>query len=232
MDYRCVQCKFAVKTLFVQYSPGNIRLIKCENCKSVADEYIECEFMILLIDLILHKPKAYRHLLYNVLHQDTLNVEEGLLWKFACGFLLLDAYRFLLLKRNEEEWGSSVKYASSVWICQKMLMDIFFGNFLFFCMFSLSTKNLLNTSVGVSRYKELFLAIFVSSYFKIFLIAMMVWEFPASVIFIIDLFVLSSNIVALKVITESTMSRCVGACLSAHAVKFFASQIMLKVQGS
>ncbi|GAV82857.1 LOW QUALITY PROTEIN: Arv1 domain-containing protein [Cephalotus follicularis] len=89
--------------------------------------------MILLIDLILH-PKAYRHLLYYVLHQDTLNV-EGLLWKFACGFLLLDPYRFLLLKRNVEEWGSFFKYASSVWICQKMLMDVFFGNFLFFCMF-------------------------------------------------------------------------------------------------
>ncbi|GAV77855.1 Arv1 domain-containing protein, partial [Cephalotus follicularis] len=93
--------------LFGQYSPGNICLIKCENCKSVADEYIECEFMILLIDLILHKPKAYRHLLYNVLHQDTLDVE--------------------------------------------MLVDVFFGNFLVFCMFSLSTKNLLNTSIGVSR---------------------------------------------------------------------------------
>ncbi|GAV67711.1 Arv1 domain-containing protein, partial [Cephalotus follicularis] len=56
--------------------------LRLENCKSFADEYIECEFMllceyvlILLIDLILHKPKAYRHLLYNVLHQDTLNVE-------------------------------------------------------------------------------------------------------------------------------------------------------------
>ncbi|GAV76851.1 Arv1 domain-containing protein, partial [Cephalotus follicularis] len=156
MDYRCMQCRFAVKTLFVQYSPGNIHLIKCENCKSIADEYIECEFMILLIDLILHKPKAYRHLLYNVLHQDTLNVEVNivfyyliLLWILICPLAIQD--KFLLLQRNEEEWGSSVKYASSVWICQKMLMDVFFGNFLFFCMFSLSTKNLLNTSVGVSK---------------------------------------------------------------------------------
>ncbi|KAJ7951402.1 Arv1-like protein [Quillaja saponaria] len=53
-----------------------------------------------------------------------------------------------------------------------------------------------------------------------------VWEFPSSVIFIIDSFVLSSYIVALKVLAESAMSRCVGACLSAHAVKLLASQVL------
>ncbi|CAK7348606.1 unnamed protein product [Dovyalis caffra] len=45
MEHRCVECGFPIKTLFVQYSPGNIRLMRCENCKAVADEYIECEFM-------------------------------------------------------------------------------------------------------------------------------------------------------------------------------------------
>lgn len=29
MEYRCVKCGFRIKTLFVQYSPGNIRLMKC-----------------------------------------------------------------------------------------------------------------------------------------------------------------------------------------------------------
>ncbi|KAJ0053792.1 hypothetical protein Pint_00691 [Pistacia integerrima] len=48
------------------------------------------------------------------------------------------------------------------------------------------------------RFKDFLLAILISSYFKIFLVAMMIWRFPSSVIFIIDLLVLSSNIVALK----------------------------------
>lgn len=34
----------------------------------------EC-MQIILIDLILHKPKAYRHLLYNVLNQQTVELE-------------------------------------------------------------------------------------------------------------------------------------------------------------
>ncbi|KAJ1395074.1 Arv1 protein [Sesbania bispinosa] len=80
MGYRCIQCGFPIKTLYVQYSPGNIRLMKCENCKAVADEYIECEIMILVIDLILHKPKAYRHLLYNVINQETMKFQQGQFW--------------------------------------------------------------------------------------------------------------------------------------------------------
>ncbi|KAG7020677.1 Protein arv1-like protein, partial [Cucurbita argyrosperma subsp. argyrosperma] len=48
------------------------------------------------------------------------------------------------------------------------------------------------------RYKDFFFAIIISSYFKIFLVCMMIWEFPSPVIFIIDLFVLSSNVIAIK----------------------------------
>ncbi|XP_015572294.1 protein ARV 2 [Ricinus communis] len=222
--YRCVECGFGVKSLYVQYSPGNIRLMKCENCKAVADEYIECEFMIMLIDLILHKPKAYRHLLYNVLNQETVNL-EGLIWKSAISFLLLDAYRSILLQRNVEEQVSSLSFPSLFWRSQKIFMDVFLGNLTFLCVFLLATRILLKASVRVSRTRGLLPAILVSSYFKIFLIAMMVWEFPSSVIFIIDLFVLSSNIVALKVITESDLGGCIGACFCAHAAKLLATLV-------
>jgi hypothetical protein len=48
------------------------------------------------------------------------------------------------------------------------------------------------------RGKEILLTILISSYVKIFLFAMPVWEFPVSVIFIVDMLVLTSNAVALK----------------------------------
>ncbi|XP_024028488.1 protein arv1 homolog [Morus notabilis] len=224
MKYRCVECGYGTNSLFVQYSPGNIRLMKCENCKAVADEYIECEIMIIVIDLIVNKPKAYRHLLYNVLGSQTLNF-KGLLWKLSFGFLLLDAYRSLLICRSKEEW-SSTSIASFIWTCQKVLMDVVIGNLMFFATFLLAMRIFLSTSIGSLRYKDIFLAILVSSYFKMCLFAMMVWEFPSSVVFIIDLYVLSSNIVALKVITESAMSRCVLTCFSAHLMKFLVTQAL------
>ncbi|KAJ7963394.1 putative Arv1 [Quillaja saponaria] len=186
MAYRCVQCGFPIKTLYVQYSPGNIRLMKCENCKAVADEYIECEvmvhnpfeklelylFKILLIDLILHKPKAYRHLLYNVLNQETVET-EGLFWKSTLSFLLLDAYRSLILESSREDWGSSRSFTLLILTCWKMLMDVFFGNLMFFSTFLIMVRIFLRTSLGNPRDKDIVLAISISSYVKVFLIAMM-----------------------------------------------------------
>ncbi|KAI4328999.1 hypothetical protein L6164_021306 [Bauhinia variegata] len=230
MEYRCVQCDFPIKTLYIQYSPGNIRLMKCEKCKSVADEYIECEIMIILIDLILHKTKAYRHLLFNVRKLETLKLEE-LFWKMAVGFLLLDAFvqgKSLILESCKGESGSSKGFSSllSLSTCWKILMDVFFGNLMFLLTFLSVVRIFLSSSFSITRCKDLLFAILISSYFKIFLIAMLVWEFPSPVIFIIDLFVLSSNIVALKVMSESTMSQCVvGACFSAHVVKLSVTQL-------
>ncbi|XP_057437929.1 protein ARV 2-like [Lotus japonicus] len=219
MGYTCIQCGFPIKTLYIQYSPGNIRLLKCENCKAVADEYIECEIMILVIDLLLHKPKAYRHLLYNVINQETLKF-QGLLWKSAITFLLFDAYKCLILENSKGKMSSSMSFSSLISIWCKILIDVFFGNFMFILAFFFMIKMFLHTSISISRCNDLLLVLMISCYFKIFLVAMMVWEFPSSAIFIIELFCLSSNAVALKVMTESTMSRCVCTCLCAYATKF------------
>ncbi|CAJ1915392.1 unnamed protein product [Sphenostylis stenocarpa] len=223
MGYKCIQCGCPVKTLYVQYSPGNIRLMKCENCKAVADEYIECENMILVIDLILHKPKAYRHLLHNVINQETMKF-QGLLWKLAVMFLLFEAYRCLILEKGKLD--SSMSVSSLVSICWKVLTDVLFGNFMFLLTFIFMIKIFFHVSITISRGIDLLLILMISSYFKMFLVAMMVWEFPSSVIFIIELFCLSSNSVALKVMTESTISRCVWTCFSAYAIKYLVTRIL------
>ncbi|KAK1409776.1 hypothetical protein QVD17_36305 [Tagetes erecta] len=196
--------------------------MKCQNCRAVADEYIECEIMILLIDLILHKAKAYRHLFYNTFDPEAMNF-EGLMWKLTFGFLVLDAYRISLLLANSEDSGSNPSLDLLIWDCGKILLDAFVGNILFISILLLGTRSLLNMSSEVSTYKNIWLAILASSYLKLFLIAMMVWEFPPSVIFIIDIFVLSSNTLALNVMSESAMGKCFGVCLCAHLVKFLVS---------
>ncbi|KAL9331476.1 hypothetical protein ACSQ67_001086 [Phaseolus vulgaris] len=97
---------------------------------------------------------------------------------------------------------------------------------LFLITFSFMIKIFFHVSISISRGIDLLLVLMISSYFKIFLVAMMVWEFPSSVIFIIELFCLSSNAVALKVMTESTMSRCVWTCFFAYAIKFLVTRIL------
>ncbi|KAL3844776.1 hypothetical protein ACJIZ3_002179 [Penstemon smallii] len=220
--FRCVQCGSPIKTLYIQYSAGNIRLMKCGKCKAVADEYIECEIMILVIDLILHKPKAYRHLFYNKFSKETVDF-ESLLWKSVSAFLILDIYRMWILTKIEKESNSPETVGSMLLEFPKMISSVIFGNLVFLCVMFHGTRKLFSISAGFYGWKEILLVVLVSSYFKIFLMATMVWEFPSSVIFIIDMFVISSNIVALKVITNSAIMRCLAVGLFAHSLKFIAS---------
>uniref|UniRef100_A0A0D9ZE12 Protein ARV n=1 Tax=Oryza glumipatula TaxID=40148 RepID=A0A0D9ZE12_9ORYZ len=191
---RCVGCGRRVKTLYMQYSPGNIRLMKCDTCKAVADPYIECEFMIILIDLILHKTRAYRHLLFN-----KLRIYSSL----DKGVLVLSILTHLVLG------------------------DALLGNIVFMTMLFLEVQFILKLSFDIRRYREVLLAVIISSYFKLFLMAMMVWEFPSSVIFFVEISVLSSNTVALRVVTEFSKAHCFGVCFGAHAARYLTERWLL-----
>ncbi|KAJ2829562.1 sterol homeostasis protein [Coemansia erecta] len=63
----CIECGRPVSNLFTEYGAGHIRLTQCTNCKSFADKYVEHDVVIQFIDMLLHKPQVYRHLLVNKL---------------------------------------------------------------------------------------------------------------------------------------------------------------------
>ncbi|KAH7630773.1 hypothetical protein B0T09DRAFT_262162 [Sordaria sp. MPI-SDFR-AT-0083] len=71
----CIECRHPVKTLWREgagdKSTGhNIRLTVCKNCGRFCDKYVEHDFVVLFIDLVLIKPQVYRHLLHNTLMKD------------------------------------------------------------------------------------------------------------------------------------------------------------------
>lgn len=71
MFYRCGE---AVETLYVEFSPTNIRLTRCSKCGKVADKYVEYELLLVLLDTVLHRKPAVRHLLYNRMSDSALQV--------------------------------------------------------------------------------------------------------------------------------------------------------------
>ncbi|KQK12882.1 protein arv1 homolog isoform X3 [Brachypodium distachyon] len=217
---RCVGCGRRVKTLYVQYSPGNIRLMKCDNCKAVADPYIECEFMIILLDLILHKTRAYRHLLFNKLHIGS-SLDKGLLYRSILVHIVLDAFRISVSKGKKADGDSSRSMLSTIFNCSEVLGDALLGNIIFMAMLLLGGRYLIKLSFDLTRSREVLLAVIISSYIKFFLLTMMVWEFPSSAIFIVEMFVLSSNVVALRVVTWFPKAHCFGVCFAAHAARYF-----------
>lgn len=68
----CIECLGPVKSLYTVYSNKHIQLTDCPNCQNVVDKYVEIDNVILFIDLLLLKPGAYRHLVYNSL-ENTLS---------------------------------------------------------------------------------------------------------------------------------------------------------------
>ncbi|KAI1436331.1 Arv1-like family-domain-containing protein [Xylaria sp. CBS 124048] len=92
----CIECRHPVRTLWTQYSgagdaSSNIRLTVCRNCGRFCDKYVEHDFVVLFIDLILIKPQVYRHLLHNTLMRDRDQFDPSII-RLGTLLLLFDVY--------------------------------------------------------------------------------------------------------------------------------------------
>src|SRR5260370_2627951 len=61
----CIECRYPVKTLYTEYSGADdrssghgVRLTVCRNCGRFCDKYVEHDFVVLFIDLVLIKPQV------------------------------------------------------------------------------------------------------------------------------------------------------------------------------
>jgi hypothetical protein len=61
----CISCRHPIPTLYTTYSKADdralgkgVRLTQCPNCKGFADKYVEHDFVVLFIDLVLIKPEV------------------------------------------------------------------------------------------------------------------------------------------------------------------------------
>jgi lipid intermediate transporter len=63
---KCIECAQIVERLFEEPVKGNITLTQCPNCRKIADKFIEYEYTLIFLNLILCKVQVYRHLLFNI----------------------------------------------------------------------------------------------------------------------------------------------------------------------
>lgn len=69
----CIECRYPVSNLYTTYSKADdkalgkgVRLTQCPRCKRFADKYVEHDFVVLFIDLVLIKPQVRTEDLANV----------------------------------------------------------------------------------------------------------------------------------------------------------------------
>jgi Arv1-like family len=61
----CIECRYPVNSLYTEYSKADdrslgkgVRLTQCPHCRRFADKYVEHDFVVLFIDLVLIKPQV------------------------------------------------------------------------------------------------------------------------------------------------------------------------------
>ena len=61
--FSCIECLTPSASLYRQYSsPSSVKLTRCVVCKKDVDPYVEREWLLVFLDVILHRIPAHRHL--------------------------------------------------------------------------------------------------------------------------------------------------------------------------
>ncbi|KAF3138819.1 sterol homeostasis protein [Orbilia oligospora] len=95
----CIECKYPVPVLYTtsqaaydRKTGSPVRLTQCPRCKHFADKYVEHDFVVLFIDMVLIKPQVYRHLLFNRLQVAEDDKPDRSIIRLGVLLLLFDVY--------------------------------------------------------------------------------------------------------------------------------------------
>ncbi|KAI9312291.1 Arv1-like family-domain-containing protein, partial [Dichotomocladium elegans] len=191
----CVECGASVRDLYTQYSKDNIRLTSCatlfsfcrqDRCYGFADKYIEHDFVIIFIDMLLHKPQVYRHLLLNRISQPGKKIE----W-------------FRLETYSTEDVSTFIQHPLHFQYLYILTLCIF-GKMVYGCS-KLEGGGVLQNPTAhprsymhATRYNYVSMALIISSFGKMLLILMVIWDYKQlEYSWLVSLIVFASNAEAL-----------------------------------
>ncbi|KAF8849975.1 Arv1-like family protein [Acephala macrosclerotiorum] len=220
----CIECRYPVKTLYTEYSGADdrssghgVRLTVCKNCGRFCDKYVEHDFVVLFIDLVLIKPQVYRHLLHNTLMREHDQFDPSII-RLGILLLLFDVY--LTWARIEKQTSNSANSSSDSNFLLLAQQPIVF-QYIFFLLlcalstlaFHLSIRFLTSSPFSplvlfgfIPRYprpNSVSTALLVSSSTKLFPILMVIWEYdvPAAARSL-GWAVVANNVEALKILLD------------------------------
>ncbi|OTB03322.1 hypothetical protein M426DRAFT_321892 [Hypoxylon sp. CI-4A] len=223
----CIECRHPVKTLWTKYSGAgdpssghNIRLTVCKNCGRFCDKYVEHDFVVLFIDLVLIKPQVYRHLLHNTLMRERDQFDPSII-RLGTLLLLFDVY--LTWARIEKQAtpdpnSPAAGNGSNLGSLAQQPIVFQYMFFLILCTFStlafhmsirfltsspLSPLSFLGFLPMYSRPNSVSTALLVSSSTKLFPILMVIWDYdvPAAARSL-GWAVVLNNVEALKILLD------------------------------
>ncbi|KAK1759393.1 Arv1-like family-domain-containing protein [Echria macrotheca] len=224
----CIECRHPVKTLWREGAGDkagghNIRLTVCKNCGRFCDKYVEHDFVVLFIDLVLIKPQVYRHLLHNTLMKDEDEFAPSII-RLGILLLLFDVYlTWARIERQSTPTTDNTapenpdlstnfgrlaqqpivyQYLFFLLLCTLSTLA-FHGSIRFLTSSRYSPLALLGLLPPYSRPNSVSTALLVSSSTKLFPILMVIWEYdvPAAARSL-GWAVVANNVEALKILLD------------------------------
>lgn len=224
----CIECTQPVDSLYTRYSPTNIRSTACPKCNKFADKYIEHDGVIIVIDLLLLKPQAYRHMVFNVLSTtkdgDVLHEKTKRMWLLIT---LFDVY--MTWARAEKSYPPSEvnRYILTLPVLAQYIV------FLIYCIVDTATTHitfryLAKKLVGWNRPNALSTAILISSSSKLFPILMLIWSYDIPIAATAVGWAVSFNsIEVLNTILGCGYTKAVGMTLCAEVAKYLIGSVAI-----
>ncbi|RDW79653.1 Arv1-like family protein [Coleophoma cylindrospora] len=219
----CIECRYPVKTLYTEYagagesSGQGVRLTVCKNCGRFCDKYVEHDFVVLFIDLVLIKPQVYRHLLHNTLMRERDQFDPSII-RLGVLLLLFDVYLTWARIEKQTTVNLTDSHSSNVLRLAEQPIVVQYVFFLILCAVSTVSFHLSIRFLTSSPFSPLKLfgllpfyprpnsvstALLVSSSTKLFPILMVIWEYdvPAAARSL-GWAVVANNVEALKILLD------------------------------
>ncbi|KAI9901497.1 hypothetical protein N3K66_003314 [Trichothecium roseum] len=248
----CIECRHSVKTLWTSYSGAgdkssghNIRLTVCRKCGRFCDKYVEHDFVVLFIDLVLIKPQVYRHLLHNTLMRDGDRFDPSII-RLGVLLLLFDVY--LTWARIEKQTMPDTKpgesnlgmlahrsivfqYLFFLILCAVSTLA-FHISIRFFTSSKLSPLVFLNLLPRYNRPNSVSTALLVSSSTKLFPILMVIWEYdvPAAARSL-GWAVVANNVEALRILLDCRYYTACFLALAGASARWAVGRVALMAVG-
>lgn len=203
IDNYC-RCGTEVESLCTEYSESNIRLTRCHSCNQVADKYIEYEALIVLIDIILHRPAAYRHVLFNR-HQFE-QAKNSIRWMFLGIIFINSLLKFIILHEpTYSSWSSA-----SILLLHLILSSVAeHGAFVVtigIILVAPRQYRQLLSSYGYSKYvRRLYFAISFPEYFKLLALMLQVFDSEPELLMSFGILLLSIQFQSVQTFEMKTM---------------------------
>ncbi|KAK7423781.1 hypothetical protein QQZ08_008936 [Neonectria magnoliae] len=230
----CIECRHPVKTLWTQYSGAgdkasghNIRLTVCRKCGRFCDKYVEHDFVVLFIDLVLIKPQPSV-------------IRLGIL------LLLFDVY-LTWARLEKQTTPDAVPGESNLGRLAQQPIVFQYMFFLIFCALSTAAFHVSIRFLTSSPFSPLHLtgilpryprpnsvstALLVSSSTKLFPILMVVWEYdvPAAARSL-GWAVVANNIEALRILLDCRYYTACVLAIAGAASRWVVGRAVLGVAG-